>query len=269
MMKQYQLVPVITDSTHLHQQQQQQDEEEEETEEGEVKEQRQLANETSASSSYKHPPMPTPMPTPPIALIEEPPPPASSSPETMTTFVIQSSDIDSIVSAAPKETRHKYKAILAYLINAKTRAKQDSYRIIYSEGGVIGSPLQNLLRWTVSPDRGEDRPWDQMRFFRLLTDLGVPKSLYGAGKYKLAKVASKPIPVAIVRKGAAEKNCITTTAATTGTSTSTSTNTTTGGAAAAASHGAGGNRPATKMNGGGGGEDNDEAPPEKRWKHLF
>ncbi len=68
------------------------------------------------------------------------------------------------------------------------------------EGGVIGSPLSSLLSWTVSSERDEDRPWDQMRFFRLLTDMGVPKSLYGEGKYKLANVASKPIPIAVVKK---------------------------------------------------------------------
>ncbi|MCP4708269.1 MAG: hypothetical protein GY869_06570 [Planctomycetes bacterium] len=164
------------------------------------------------------------------------------------------------------------------MINAKTRAERDSYRIIY-EGGVIGSPLQNLLHWTVSPDGGEDRPWDQMRFFWFLTDLGVPKSLYRAGKYKLANVASKPNPVAIVRRKGAGKNhtAATNTASTTGTTGITDGNNTT-----AAAHGASGNRvkkmaavsktmttTTEKKNDGSGGKDRDEAPPEKRWKRLF
>ncbi len=112
---------------------------------------------------------------------------------------LKSVDMENMLSAAPPELLHKCKAILAYLIKAEVRVQRDSHRMVY-EGGMIGSPLPNLLQWTVSSDRGEERPWDQIRFFRLLTDLDVAKSLYGQGKYKLANIASRPVPVAIVKR---------------------------------------------------------------------
>ncbi len=38
-----------------------------------------------------------------------------------------------------------------------------------------------------------------MRFFHLLTDLAVPKSLFGLGNYRLAKAAARPYPFAVKR----------------------------------------------------------------------
>ncbi len=115
------------------------------------------------------------------------------------TVDLKSINVDDILSTAPRELNHKCKAILAYLINAEAKVQQDSYRMVY-DGGVIGSPLPDLLRWSVSDDRDEERPWDQMRFFKILMGLNVPKSIYGRGKYKLANVASKPVPIAVVKK---------------------------------------------------------------------
>ncbi len=151
------------------------------------------------------------------------------------TVPLKSPDVDSIIHAIPKELQHKCKAILAYLINAGVDHEQgkNDYKIVY-EGGVIRSPLPELLRWTISPNRNKERPWDQMRFFRILTDLGIPKSLYGKGKYKLANVASKLVPIAIVKKNKRKNNG------------------TTDGAFAAPSA-----------------ADDNDTPPEKRWKRLF
>ncbi len=93
---------------------------------------------------------------------------------------LNSINVDDILMTIPRELVHKCKAILAYLINAKVQVQRDGYRMVY-DGGVIGSPLQDLLRWTVSGDRGEERPWDQMRFFRTLTELKVVRSIFGQG----------------------------------------------------------------------------------------
>ncbi len=112
--------------------------------------------------------------------------------------VLKPSDIDLLISSIPKEQQQKSKAILAYLINAGVRVEPDTNRVIY-EGGVIGSPLPDLLHWTIESKFNFDRPWDQMRFFRLLTDHAIPKSLFGAGKYRLANVASRPYPIAVKR----------------------------------------------------------------------
>ncbi len=108
-------------------------------------------------------------------------------------------DIDSVLSTVPENLQQKSKAILLYLIRANIRVEPDAYRLIY-EGDITGSPLSNLLRWTLDASRAFDRPWDQMHFFRLLTNLAVPKSLFGLGKYKLAPVAAKPYLIAVNKR---------------------------------------------------------------------
>ncbi len=118
---------------------------------------------------------------------------------------LKSIDIGTVLSSIPVNLQHKAKAILVYLTKSNREVIPNSYRVVY-EGGVIGSPLPKLLLWTISNDRKEDRSWDQFRFFRLLTDLAVPKSLFGSGKYKLANVSSKPVPIAIVKKRANNDN---------------------------------------------------------------
>ncbi len=107
-------------------------------------------------------------------------------------------EVNSVMDSVWKESEHKSKAILLYLAKNNVQYDPQSNRIVY-EGGVIGSPLPDLLWWTVGSDR-DDRPWDQFRFFRLLTNIAVPKSLYGPGKYKLAKATSTPYPVAVKRR---------------------------------------------------------------------
>ncbi len=131
-------------------------------------------------------------------LLQSPPPP----PPPDNREILKSTDIDSILSSLPQQLQEKSKVILAYLIRAGVQIELGSKRIIY-ENEVVGSPLPNLLHWTTESKRTLDRPWDQMRFFRLLADLSIPKSLFGTGKYRLAQVAAKPYPIAVKRSKAA------------------------------------------------------------------
>ncbi len=112
--------------------------------------------------------------------------------------IIGSTQVGEVLTSVQNENKHKSKAILLYLSKNNTQYDPETNRIIY-DGGIIGSPLPDLLWWTVSPDR-DDRPWDQFRFFRLLTDISIPKSLYGPGKFRLANAMSRPHPIAIKKR---------------------------------------------------------------------
>jgi len=85
---------------------------------------------------------------------------------------------DQLVALFPLGVKTRVKRLIPYL-NPKIRVKRGNLRVIYKDGDVVGSPLEDLLRFLLieQSDPDKPRPWDLGLFEKQIKSTEIPTSL--------------------------------------------------------------------------------------------